>query len=121
MAAVDRHAEWTSVEKVLDYLTRADAIPHRTEGEGVLLDHLPERVERVLDLGWRCSPASSRPADPDPGGWTADLDRRARRCLRTCCTLASRWPRRWCGPSASMRASRCCCALAGSVTWPSST
>ncbi len=74
MAAVDRHAEWTSVEKVLDYLTRADAIPHRTEGEGVLLDHLPERVERVLDLGWRCSPASSRPADPDPGGW----DRRSR-------------------------------------------
>jgi SAM-dependent methyltransferase len=43
--------EWRSVEHALEYLARADSIPHRAEGEGVLIDFLPRDVERVLDVG----------------------------------------------------------------------
>ena len=44
-------SEWTTTEHALRYLSRADALPHRTEGEGVLLDHVPAATRRILDLG----------------------------------------------------------------------
>ena len=43
--------EWITTEHALAYLARADRIAHRTEGEAVLLDHVPKKVRRILDLG----------------------------------------------------------------------
>jgi SAM-dependent methyltransferase len=43
--------EWLDPERVGAYRERADRFPHRLEGEGVLLDHIPRGVGRVLDLG----------------------------------------------------------------------
>jgi SAM-dependent methyltransferase len=48
MAAVN---EWINAEHAESYLGRADSIPHRKEGEATLLELLPTRVNRVLDLG----------------------------------------------------------------------
>ena len=42
---------WTSTEHALDYLGRADSIPHRVEGESTLLEFIPPTAKRVLDLG----------------------------------------------------------------------
>ena len=43
--------EWESIEHALQYLSRADQIPHRTEGESVLLEEIPSKAERILDIG----------------------------------------------------------------------
>ena len=43
--------EWLSDEHAQSYLARADRIPHRTEGDAVLLEVVPGSVARVLDLG----------------------------------------------------------------------
>jgi len=38
-------------ERVQRYLGRADEFPHRGEGEGVLVEHVPRHARRILDLG----------------------------------------------------------------------
>lgn len=43
--------EWLDRERVAAYREHADEFPHRLEGEGVLLDHVPRDVRSVLDLG----------------------------------------------------------------------
>ena len=42
---------WSSADHARHYLDTADEIPHRREGERTLLEFLPERVERFLDVG----------------------------------------------------------------------
>ena len=43
--------EWTKTEHAECYLARQDTIPHRTEGEAVLVAHIPRSARRILDLG----------------------------------------------------------------------
>jgi tRNA (cmo5U34)-methyltransferase len=43
--------EYARAEHALKYLSRADRIPHRTEGEAVLLSFMPPQAMRILDLG----------------------------------------------------------------------
>lgn len=42
---------WTNDDHAEAYLDRADTIPHRAEGEAALLEWMPQRPSRVLDLG----------------------------------------------------------------------
>jgi tRNA (cmo5U34)-methyltransferase len=42
---------WSSADHALDYLRRADSIPHRVEGEATLLEFIPAHPKHILDLG----------------------------------------------------------------------
>ena len=43
--------EWKSVDHALAYLARADTIPHRTEGEAVLIEEVSPTCQHIFDLG----------------------------------------------------------------------
>ena len=51
MPDVETVNRWVEPEWALRYLRERDAIPHRVDGLEVMLELLPERVGRVLDLG----------------------------------------------------------------------
>jgi SAM-dependent methyltransferase len=51
MAQNSNDSEWQTADHALAYLSRADKLPHRVEGEHALLDLLPNPCRRVLDLG----------------------------------------------------------------------
>jgi len=42
---------WNQTDHALEYLERADSIPHRSEGESCLLEFIPQTTRRILDLG----------------------------------------------------------------------
>ena len=44
-------SEWQTIAYALAYLEKADKLPHRTEGEKVLLKQIFPSAKRVLDLG----------------------------------------------------------------------
>ena len=44
-------SDWSSPEHAISYLSRAGKIPHRTEGESVLLEELPADSKNILDIG----------------------------------------------------------------------
>src|SRR5207248_9992307 len=42
---------WSSAEHALEYLRRADSIPHRVEGEATLLEFVPPAARCIIDIG----------------------------------------------------------------------
>ena len=51
MTPVSNLNEYATAEHALKYLALADRVPHRAEGEAVLLDFVPRAARRILDLG----------------------------------------------------------------------
>src|ERR1051325_12023439 len=51
MSAASNLNEYATAEHALKYLALADRVPHRAEGEAVLLEFVPKTARRILDLG----------------------------------------------------------------------
>ena len=66
---------YSSPEYALSYLAKSDHIPHRTEVEAVVLELLPARVGRILDLGTGDGRlmALAKLARPDAHGVATDI------------------------------------------------
>ena len=45
--------EWSSPQNALAFLNVADNLPHRSEGESVLIDHLPENTNNFGFRNWK--------------------------------------------------------------------
>ena len=43
--------QFATAEHALKYWARADGLPHRSEAEAVLLEFMPQKMTRILDLG----------------------------------------------------------------------
>jgi len=65
---------WTDPAWALRYLRERDAIPHRADGLEVLVETLPEKVERVLDLGTGDGSTLALVLSARPGASGAGLD-----------------------------------------------
>ena len=65
---------WSTKEHALDYLRRADTIPHREEGEATLLELLPAGAKRILDLGAGAGRLLALAKTPRPGAQFVALD-----------------------------------------------
>jgi tRNA (cmo5U34)-methyltransferase len=65
---------WSSADHARHYLETADSIPHRREGERALLEFLPERVERFLDVGSGAGRLFSFVKAAHPGAQCVALD-----------------------------------------------
>ena len=66
--------EWVDAEHVSAYLANAGRFPHRLEGEGVMIDQLPERALRVLDVGTGDGRLMAMVLEARPGSTGVALD-----------------------------------------------
>ncbi len=108
---------WSTAEHSLEYLRRADSIPHRVEGESALIEFVPAGAKRVLDLGTGAGRLISllKPLGPLPSSSGLDFSptmldaaRDAFRNDRSVTIVADFEPklRRWAASMPSSRASR---------------
>jgi tRNA (cmo5U34)-methyltransferase len=74
MAATDDINLWRNAEHAIDYLEHRALIPRRAESYSVLSEILPERVERVLDLGTGDGCTLELVLDAHPGATGVGLD-----------------------------------------------
>jgi len=65
---------WSTEAHALDYLRRADSIPHRGEGEGTLVECVPPGAKRILDLGTGPGKLIELLQASRPGGHFVGLD-----------------------------------------------
>jgi len=74
MATQDNVNLWRHGAHALAYLATRDRIPHRAEAYEILLEVLPEQVDRVLDLGTGDGAALGLVLDSRPGATGVGLD-----------------------------------------------